>query len=787
MALNGQFGLGVTFDFVNRGMQGIIDTEKAFGNLHSSMDKKATDISGMMGKIGQAFGGLTAAVGPMLGFKSLADKAGQFELGLAKVKNVSGATSVELEQLRRVAIDAGIATQFSPTQAVEGLQSMASIGFTAKESIQALIPVLDFAAGQQLDAAEASDIAAAAMKIYGIQMDDMGFALDRLTAISNLTAIGAKDLQIALANSAKGAIAGKQGMTEMLVTMGLAKNAGLDMSVVANSVNRALLSMATTGRSTLEGLGIKVEDSKGHFRDFGDVLLDLTAKTEKMSDAQRAKTLEDALGTFGMTASLAVMEQLKNGITTQSGEIFKGAKALAYMRQQLHNSTGTMKGFRDTIQDTFEGQKTLLKGTMETIAIVLGEPLAKSFGPVVKSVTDTLNLFLKAFDSLSPETKSAVMTTLMLVTGLFSLGGAFMAGSAIMTLVMPLLSGIGVALLTLGVSLLPISPILLLMWSNWGKVTLAMKGFIDILTSGVMSSALESELEKSENQGVRSFVLAVQNGFKTVKDTVLSISSFLSDHAELIQFAATTWMIFRGSVLAWSFAGNTVKGIIWAVSNVTKIATAAQWLWNAAMNANPIGVLILLGSVLIASWTTYKTEWLYLWGEMKDGFWGVVGWIERGLKKMMNLIITAARMIPEQFQVGPLKSLAQMALYDVPEAPSEAPVATPGSPMRGRFLNEAKVRERADDQMETIFASRQGPPMPVRSGQTAREIEQAKKDDENEQIMQDLLAQQMGVPIETTINVDLDGEKVGQAVHRRTRSTSDELFMPGYEDGFGGQ
>lgn len=783
MALNGQFGLGVVFDFVNRGMQGIIDTERAFGRMYTNVNRQAIDVSGTLHKMGTAFAGMTAAAAPMFAFKALADEAGRFETGLVKIRNVAGATAEEMAMLRKASIDASLQSRFSPIESNAGLEALASLGFTAKQSMDLLLPTLDFAAANNLEVGKAAEIAGAAMKIYNIQIDDVGFALDRLSKIANLTALGADDLQVALATSAKGAIAAKQGMTELLIAMGLAKNAGLDTSVAANSVNRALLSMATTGKETLEGLGIRIENNKGHFRDFGDVLLDLEQKTRKMTDAQRAKTLEDALGTFGLTASLAIMEQVTNGVVSNTGEVYKGAKALAYLRQQMHNSKGTLLDFKQASTQTWEGQKAMLMGVWNTSKVVLGEPLAKALGPHLVVITTSLRKILVAFEELSPAAKKSLMTFVVGAAAVVSIGGALLGAKAIIGLLIPFLGTLKVSLLAVSFgALLPMIPILVLVWAHWDKVKLAAEGFIDVITSGRMSSELESELQKAENQGIRTFVLAVQDGFDTIKATIEAGQKFWDNHGRTIEMLVYTYAIFRGTLLAWSIGMGTVQGIIWAVTNATKIWTGAQVALNLALNANPIGVLILLGATMIASWTVYKNEWLYLWGEMKDGFWGVVGWIDTGLKKMMNMIINAAAMIPEKFQVGPLKALANMALYDVPEPVEDGREAPQGGSYRGpRYTNPNKNVDMRD--VQKAVNSDVMPPVVVQSGETRAQAEARQRAVMDEAVIQQMLADQAGTPIHTNITLELDGQRVAEVVHRRSRDGDDEMFMPNYGGG----
>ena len=77
-----------------------------------------------------------------------------------------------------------------------------------------------------------------------------------------------------------------------------------------------------------------------------------------------------------MTAFMAVAQQAKTGVRTISGEMLHGADAIAYMRKEIENAEGTAAKFREQLLDTFRGQKILLKGSMQTLAIVAGESFA---------------------------------------------------------------------------------------------------------------------------------------------------------------------------------------------------------------------------------------------------------------------------------------------------------------------------------------------------------------------------------------------------------------------------
>jgi TP901 family phage tail tape measure protein len=100
---------------------------------------------------------------------ALANAAGRFEQGLAAIGAVTRATSRELAMLRKAAINAGIETQFSPDEAIQGLTSLATAGQTAAQATRTLIPVLDLAAGSlgQLGVASAAEAVVGTLNAYG--------------------------------------------------------------------------------------------------------------------------------------------------------------------------------------------------------------------------------------------------------------------------------------------------------------------------------------------------------------------------------------------------------------------------------------------------------------------------------------------------------------------------------------------------------------------------------------------------------------------------------------------
>lgn len=82
------------------------------------------------------------------------------------------------------------------------------------------------------------------------------------------------------------------------------------------------------------------------------------------------------------------------------------------------------------------------------------------------------------------------------------------------------------------------------------------------------------------------------------EELIVIIAGVAAGIAALIVTIAGMTLIVQGAALAYAsfqLAAEFVKGLQLA----TKIATAAQWAWNAAMTANPIGIVIMAIAALI--------------------------------------------------------------------------------------------------------------------------------------------------------------------------------------------
>ena len=122
--------------------------------------------------------------------------------------------------------------------------------------------------------------------------------------------------------------------------------------------------------------------------------------------------------------------------------------------------------------------------------------------------------------------------------------------------------------------------------------------------------------------------------------------------ARVLEIASSTYFFFKDN---WSLISPLVYGIVGALAAynlylkyliIKKHAlTTAQWLWNAAMTANPIGLVIVGIGALIAAGVFLIKQWDNVSLAGKKVWNGIVGAVEWGVNayiKYLNFLIDTA-------------------------------------------------------------------------------------------------------------------------------------------------
>lgn len=535
-----QMGLGIMFSARDMASGPIGLLRRNFSGLHQSVMSGMGRILAGFAAVAAGAALLTTGLNTLRGAFDLAVEAGRFGTTLEAVGVISRATAQDMELLRRSAIDAGIATQFSPDQAVEGLQSLAAAGQNATAATETLIPVLNLATGSlgQLGVAQAAEAVVGSLNAYGMAASDAVGVTDQLLRATQLSNFQARDFSVGLSRAAATGAQYGQSLSEQLILMGLLRNMNIEASVASTSLREAQRRLFTDQRAlqNLQRLRIDAFDEEtGQFRQALDVMREFAEATADLTDRERSRLVTQTFGIRGMAAYNAVAQANVEVSTAMGRETLRGAAAIEHLRTEMASAAGTAEEFSERRLATFEGRMVLLQGTMQTLKVTIGDTFGNVFAPAVTAVTEATNMFIRGWTGLPRGLTTAVAGIVIGASAFMIFSGVILIVVGVLTLLVTLL---GSTLLIIGAItaaiILSMAPILLWVAALAGLATLFDRavasdlggfgtwvrgmlrqgrllrdGLVQLFTDGAFSGAVLKEMERAENQGIMKFVITL--------------------------------------------------------------------------------------------------------------------------------------------------------------------------------------------------------------------------------------------------------------------------------------
>lgn len=341
------------------------------------------------------------AVSGALGTASVAAiKVGSdFEAQMSRVQAISGATGAELENLRNQAIQLGADTSFSASEAAQGMENLAAAGFTTSEIMDAMPGLLDLAAAAGEDLAASSDIAASTLRGFGLAASDAGHVADVLAENANRTNSSVAETGEAMKYIAPLARAAGISMEETAAAIGIMANAGIQGSQAGTTLRGALsrLSKPTDDMvGVMEQLGISFYDSEGKMKSLSDQVGMLRTAMQGMTDEQKNNVLVTLYGQESLSGMLALINE--------------GEGSLTQLTESFRECDGAAQQAATTMQDNLQGAIEQMKGSLETLGIVLYDSVSEPLKNLAQQATEAINQLTTAFQENGME-------------GLISVGG----------------------------------------------------------------------------------------------------------------------------------------------------------------------------------------------------------------------------------------------------------------------------------------------------------------------------------------------------------------------------
>ena len=499
-----------------------------------------------------------------------------FESDMAKVAAVSRASDEQLKQLTSTARKLGAETQWSASEAAQGMQYLAMAGFKTNEIIETMPGMLNLASAGAIDLASASDIASNILTGFGLNASDMNRVGDVLTNTFTQSNTTLQGLGATMKYAAPVAKAMGVSIEQAAAMAGKLGDAGIQGEMAGTTLRSVLLRLSAPSEKAavaLDALGVKTTDANGKMKSFPAILKELNAAMSGMSESARANFTKTIFETEAMSGALVLMEQAGSGALDK----FIGAV----------QDVGSAESVASKQIDNLKGDVTILNSAMQEMA-------------------------LKIYDSVKPALRAFAQQATEIVTKI----GA------------------------------------------WAKENPGLVQKI-VAVAGAVAAFTAAALPMLAALKTAQFLFAL------IKAPILAARA-------AIMAVRMGWLLYTGATTAGTVATKGARAAQIAFAAAAKIMAAAQWALNAAMSANPIGLviagiaaLIAIGVLLYKNWDTIKQKVLDLWAAFSKTFPEAAGLI----KKVFGTVFGVVKM-----QINSLISIVNTVTSSINKALSKVKI-----------------------------------------------------------------------------------------------------------------
>ena len=421
----------------------IIETEQELRRLQEEAASTSVALAKIdeAGKKIEAFGDSVTSAGQAIMPASMAvaglgaaavKTAADFDTSMSKVAAVSGATGDDLDALRDKAREMGAQTKFSASEAADAMNYMAMAGWKTEDMLSGIEGIMNLAAASGEDLATTSDIVTDALTAFGLSAQDSSHFADILAAASSNANTNVSMMGETFKYCAP--IAGALGFSaeDTAQAIGLMANAGIKGSQAGTALRTIMNNL--TGEIKLSGsaLGdvtIATTNADGSMRDLSDILADCRGAFSQLSESEQAAAAEALVGKNAMSGFLALMnagegdiEKLSSAIDgcsdvfvkTVDGAIIPMSQALEEGIDWIEEYNGTAAQMAAVMQDNLGGQLTILKSQIQELAISFGEMLM----PAIRKIVSKVQAFVDKLNSMSESQRKAILTIGLIVAAL---------------------------------------------------------------------------------------------------------------------------------------------------------------------------------------------------------------------------------------------------------------------------------------------------------------------------------------------------------------------------------
>ena len=459
-------------------------------------------------------------------------------------------------------------------------------GLTDEALQEASRSIIQFAEINDSDITASTINAKKTIEAYGLSASDLSSTLDTVTYVAQATGVSVDELFSKMVSGAPQIKELGLSFDEAATLIGTLEKAGVDSGAALSSMSKAAIAYAKDGKTLSQGLGETIEKIK-------------TASSS-------TQALTEASNIFGTKGATRMVDAIK-----------RGAFSLEKLSGTAKEASGTVaKTFEATI-DPIDKQQQKFNAVQLALAEI-GGSIAESVAPIMDVAIPAVKQLADWFKNLPDPIKQFIVV----------LGGIL----AIVAILSPVIVALGIAITTLGASMLPIVAII-------GAVA----GGIAIVTAIVTNFGTIVEWLEEMFPGLGSTVDSVWNGIQNIIQTVVSsVSTFIQNifgslvawweenQQRIQQVVETVWNVISTIIqTVLTFLAPFIQGVF------DGILTYIQTVWTVITTVIQGALDVILG-IVQAVLQVLTGDWSGAWDTLSNVVSTVLSTISSTISSIMG-------------------------------------------------------------------------------------------------------------------------------------------------------
>ena len=545
-----------------------------------------------------------------------------FESDMAKVAAVSRASDEQLQQLTATARQLGAETQWSASEAAQGMQYLAMAGFKTNEIVETMPGMLNLASAGAIDLASASDIASNILTGFGLSASDMNRVGDVLTNTFTQSNTTLEGLGATMKYAAPVAKAMGVSIEEAAAMAGKLGDAGIQGEMAGTTLRSVMLRLSAPsekGAAALEALGVSTVDASGNMKKMPVIMKELDKAMSGMSESAKANFTKAIFETEAMSGALVLMEQAGSGALDN----FVGAV----------KDVGSAEAVASKQIDNLKGDVTILNSAMQEMAL-----------KIYDSVKPALRAFAQGATEIVTKIGAWAKENPGLVQKIVAVAGAIAAFTAA---ALPMLAALKTAQFLFALVKAPILAIrgaLMAVRMGWLLYTGVMKAGI-VVTKGARAAQI-AFAAAAKVMAAAQWLLNAALSANPIALVVLAIGALIAIGVLLYK----NWDTVREKVLAlWASFSEKFPAIAELVRNY--IGQVIE-IWEKVKKT--------FSSIIDFVKNVFAGDWKAAWESIKDAFGNAFGALVGLVKLPFNTIISMVNAVTSSIN----KALSKVKVPD---------------------------------------------------------------------------------------------------------------------------